>query len=186
MSTKDVVRIAMFAALTAALAVVPPLALPVTGVPITAQSLGPMLAGAVTGWKRAALSQLLFVALVAAGLPLVAGGNGGFGLLLGPRGGFLLAFPVAALVTGWLFQRYWDHLNTVSAFGFVVLGGIVVLYAIGNMWVSVVTDLTYIEATIVSAVYLPGDIFKAVAATAIAMTLRRSYPLMPAPVPNVT
>jgi biotin transporter BioY len=44
----------------------------------------------------------------------------------------------------------------------------------------VVTDLSYLEATIASAEFLPGDIAKVVAAAAIAMTLRRSYPLMPA------
>lgn len=180
MSTRDIVHTSLFAALTAALAVFPPLSLPVTGVPITAQSLGPMLAGAIIGWKRAALSQVLFLVLVAAGLPLLAGGRGGIGVLVGPSGGFLLGWPVAALVIGWCFQRHWDRLNAVTAFGFVVLGGIVVLYAIGNAWVAVVADLPYTRATVASAAFLPGDILKAVSAVAVALTVRRSYPLMPA------
>jgi biotin transport system substrate-specific component len=64
----------------------------------------------------------------------------------------------------------------------VFLGGVVVEYAIGNAWVSVVTELDYVGATIASVQFLPGDILKVVAAASIAMTLRRSYPLMPAPV----
>lgn len=181
MSTKDVVYVAMFAALTAALAVFPPLTLPLTGVPITAQSLGPMLAGSVLGWKRAVASQVLFLALVAAGLPLLAGGRGGFGVFLGPSGGFLVGWALAALVIGWTFERYWAALNLASAVALVFLGGVVVMYAIGNAWVSAVTDLNYVQATIASGPFLPGDIVKVVAAGTIAMTLRRSYPLMPAP-----
>jgi biotin transport system substrate-specific component len=182
MSTKDVVYIAVFAALTAALAVFPPLMLPITGVPITAQSLGPMLAGSVLGWKRAVASQALFLALVAAGLPLLAGGRGGFGVFLGPSGGFLVGWVLVALVIGWTFERYWTGLNLASAIALVFLGGVVVEYAIGNAWVSVVTELDYVGATIASVQFLPGDILKVVAAASIAMTLRRSYPLMPAPV----
>lgn len=181
MSTKDVVYVAMFAALTATLAVFPPLLLPVTGVPITAQSLGPMLAGSVLGWKRGAASQVLFLALVAAGLPLLAGGRGGLGVLLGPSAGFFIGWPIAAAVIGWLFERFWARLNLASALGCIFLGGIVVEYAIGNAWVSVVADMSYPRATIISAAYLPGDLVKVAVASVIAMTLRRSYPLMPQP-----
>lgn len=183
MSTRDVVHIALFAALTATLAVFPPLALPVTGVPITAQSLGPMLAGSIIGARRGLLSQILFLTLVAVGLPLLAGGRGGLGVLLGPSGGYLVGWAPAALVTGWLFQRYWDRLNMVSASAFVFAGGIVVVHAIGNAWVSVVTDLTLLEATIAATPFLPGDLLKVGTAAAIAVTVRRSYPLMPAPAP---
>jgi biotin transport system substrate-specific component len=180
MSTKDVVYVAMFAALTAALAAFPPLTLPLTGIPITAQSLGPMLAGSVLGWKRAVASQVLFLALVAAGLPLLAGGRGGFGVFFGPSGGFLIGWPIAAGIIGWTFERFWRRLNFASALGLLFLGGVVVLYAIGNAWVTVVTELNYLRATIASFQFLPGDIAKVVAAAAISMTLRRSYPLMPA------
>jgi biotin transport system substrate-specific component len=96
LSTKDIVHIALFAALTAALGLFPPLTLPVIGVPITAQSLGVMLAGSIIGSKRGALALALFLLLVAIGLPLLAGGRGGVGVFLGPGGGFLLAWPLGA------------------------------------------------------------------------------------------
>ena len=91
MSTKDIVYIALFAALTAALGLFPPITLPIAGgVPITAQSMGPMLAGALAGAKRGGLALALFALLVAIGLPLMAGGRGGFGLFLTPSGGFTI------------------------------------------------------------------------------------------------
>ena len=70
MNTKDIVYIALFAALTAALGLFPPLTLPAVGVPITAQSMGVMLAGALAGSKRGGLALLLIVVLVAIGMPL--------------------------------------------------------------------------------------------------------------------
>jgi biotin transport system substrate-specific component len=65
MKTKDIVYIALFAALMAVLGLFPPFTLPITGVPITAQSLAPMLAGAILGARRGALSVVLFLVLVA-------------------------------------------------------------------------------------------------------------------------
>ncbi|WP_230048946.1 biotin transporter BioY, partial [Erwinia aphidicola] len=79
MSTRDIVYIALFAAITAALGLFPAFSLPVIAVPITAQTLGPMLAGAIAGAKRGALALVLFVLLMAIGLPLLAGGRGGLG-----------------------------------------------------------------------------------------------------------
>ena len=73
---RNMTRIALFAALIAALGLIPSLTL-AFGVPITAQSMGVMLAGAILGAKRGALAVLLFMALVALGLPLLAGGRGG-------------------------------------------------------------------------------------------------------------
>ena len=89
LNTRDIVLIALFAAIMAVLGVFPPITLPLVGVPITAQSLGVMLAGGILGAKRGAMSMALFLILVAVGLPLLAGGRGGFGVFLGPSGGFL-------------------------------------------------------------------------------------------------
>ncbi len=97
MKTRDLAHIALFTAMTAALGLLPPLMLPLLGVPITAQSMGPMLAGAILGARRGGLASALFILLVALGFPVLSGGRGGFGILFGPGGGFLLAYPVAAL-----------------------------------------------------------------------------------------
>src|SRR5437870_466539 len=102
---RDLALIATFAALVAALGLVPAFTPPGMSVPITAQSLGVMLAGAVLGAHRGALSLVLLLVLVAVGLPLLAGGRGGLGVFAGPSVGFLLGWPVAAYVVGWLTER---------------------------------------------------------------------------------
>ncbi len=102
---RSLTHIALFAALIAVLGLVPKIDL-MAGVPITAQSLGIMLCGTVLGAKRGALAVLLFLLLVAAGLPLLSGGRGGLGVFAGPSVGYLLGFPVAAFVAGWIVERW--------------------------------------------------------------------------------
>lgn len=101
---RNVAQIALFTALIAALGLIPQLTL-AFGVPITAQSLGVMLCGTVLGAKRGGYAALLFVGLVAIGLPLLSGGRGGLGLFNSPTAGFLIGFPVAAFVTGLMMER---------------------------------------------------------------------------------
>ena len=117
MSTKDTVYIALFAALTAALGLFPPIVMPIAaGVPITAQTLGVMLAGGVLGAKRGALAMLLFLVLVAIGLPLLAGGRGGPAVFVGPSGGFLVGWVVAAYVIGRLDRALLDKIDCGARF----------------------------------------------------------------------
>ncbi len=101
---RSLTHIALFAALIAVLGLVPQITLAVC-VPITAQSLGIMLCGTVLGARRGALAVVLFLVLVAAGLPLLSGGRGGLGVFAGPSAGFLLGFPVAAFVCGLIVER---------------------------------------------------------------------------------
>ena len=101
---RSLTHIALFAALIAALGLVPRIDL-AAGVPITAQSLGIMLCGTVLGARKGALAVLLFLLLVALGLPLLAGGRGGLGVFAGPSVGYLVGFPIAAFVAGWVMER---------------------------------------------------------------------------------
>ncbi len=178
METRDIVYIALFAAIMAALALFPPIMMPVIGVPITAQSMGPMLAGGVLGAKRGGLAVALFVLLVAFGLPLLSGGRGGFGIFFGPTAGYILGWIVAAAVIGYLTERFWDRLNYVSAFLICVFGGVVVLYAIGVPWSAAVAKVTVLQALTGSAPFIPGDILKAVISAVVMVTVKRSYPLI--------
>lgn len=178
MSTRDLVHIALFAALTAALGLFPPLNIPALNVPITAQSLGVMLAGAILGARKGFLSIALFVALVAVGLPLLSGGRGGLGVIQGPSGGFILGYPVAAFVVGWLFQRHTGPLSIPTAILYALLGGVVVLYLMGVPWIAMVGKLPLMKALMGSAAYLPGDTLKAVATAFIAQAVRRAYPTL--------
>ena len=178
MNTKDIVYVALFAALMAALSVFPPITIPVLGVPVTAQSLGVMMAGGVLGAKRGALAMVLFLVLVAVGLPLLAGGRGGLGVFAGPTSGFLIGWVFAAWFIGFLTEKYWEKLNIGLAIGFCIAGGIVLLYAIGIPWVAYAAKIPLEEAFITSAVYLIGDSIKSLIAGAVMIAVKRSYPLI--------
>ena len=96
---RDLSRIAIFAAIIAALTF--PGAIPMgTGVPITLQTLGVMLAGVVLGGYRGALAVTLYIVLGLVGLPIFAEHSSGFAVLAGPSAGFLLGFIPGAFVTG--------------------------------------------------------------------------------------
>ncbi len=90
----DVALTALFAALTAVGAHV---YVPLPLVPVTLQTLFVYLAGAFSGGGRGALSQLAYVLMGLAGLPVFAEGMSGFGVLLGPTGGYLMGFIAGAL-----------------------------------------------------------------------------------------
>jgi biotin transport system substrate-specific component len=171
---RNVTHIALFAALIAVLGLVPRIDL-AAGVPITAQSLGIMLCGTVLGAKRGAMAVLLFLALVAAGLPLLSGGRGGLGVFASPSVGFLIGFPVAAFVAGWIMERT-SLAPGVAATAAAVIGGIGVLYLFGISGMALVLDKTLPEAAQIAIAFLPGDIVKAAIAGAVTATLARMRP----------
>ncbi|MFY0527677.1 biotin transporter BioY [Archangium gephyra] len=181
MKTRDLVHVALFAALVAALGLLPPLTLPFIPVPITAQTLGVMLAGSILGARKAFLSLLLFHVLVAAGLPLLAGGKGGLAVYVGPTGGFFVGFLPAAFLIGWLTERAWTRLSVPLAFAINVLGGICVLYAVGIPWLAVAAKLPLAKAALGSLTFVPGDCVKAAIAASAAVTLKRAWPLIQPP-----
>ncbi len=178
-SSRDLALVSVFVGVIAALGLVPPLFLFAGAVPITAQSLGVMLAGAILGARRGFLSMLVFVLLVAAGLPLLSGGVGGLAVFATPRVGFIIGFPVAALVVGLLTEAWARRGSSYDVrWGFVanVLGGIGALYPIGILGMMALGDLSVTEAAAVSGVFIPGDLVKAAVAAVVAAGVHRGYP----------
>jgi biotin transport system substrate-specific component len=171
---RSLTHIALFAALIAVLGLVPKIDL-MAGVPITAQSLGIMLCGTVLGAKRGALAVLLFLLLVAAGLPLLSGGRGGLGVFAGPSVGYLLGFPVAAFVAGWIVER-WSAPLGIAAFAGALIGGIPVLYAFGIPGMAMTLDKTLPEAALLATPFLAGDLIKVVLAALITRALAQMRP----------
>jgi biotin transport system substrate-specific component len=178
--TKDLAYIALFAAITAVLGLVP--AIQVGPVPITAQTLGVMLAGAILGARRGFLSQLLFLVLVAVGLPVLPGGGGGLAVFAGATAGYLISWPIAAFVIGLLTERFWARYNLAWGVVANVVGGILVIYAIGVPVLKAVAGMPWDSAAwFGAAVFIPGDLIKAVVAAVIAVQVRRSYPVIERP-----
>ena len=179
MSTRDIVLIALFAALMAVLGAFPPLMLPIIAIPVTAQSMGPMLMGGILGAKRGVLSMLLFLVLVLIGLPFLSGGRGGLAPFAGPWSGFIFGWVAASFTIGWMVERFWARLGPVSAFGICVVGGIGVVYLVGVPWFALFSDVDPFTAFMSSAIaFIPGDLVKAAVATAAIISVKRAYPLI--------
>lgn len=174
MTAKDTVLIASFAALTAALGLLPPIPLAFIPVPITAQTLGVMLAGCLIGPRRAASAMALLLLLIAMGLPLLSGGRGGLAVFVGPSVGYLIAWPLGAYVIGLCAARF--GASALGLFAASCVGGIFAIYAVGIPGLSLVMEIPIYTAAQGALVFLPGDILKAALAAAIAVAVRRAYP----------
>lgn len=171
----DLARVAVFAALIVVLGL--PGSFPVFGgVPITAQTLGVMLAGAVLGPWLGALSVTVVLALTAAGLPLLAGGRGGIGVFLGPSAGYALGWILGAIVVGLLVHAGGRRPVVWRTALAMIAGGVVAIYAVGIPVQSAVTRLPLGETALTSLVFVPGDLLKAALATAVVAALVRAYP----------
>ncbi|EJF84214.1 hypothetical protein MCU_00882 [Bartonella elizabethae Re6043vi] len=179
MNTKDLVYIALFAAIYAVLSLFPPVYLPfLLGVPITAQSMGPMLAGSILGAKRGALASFLFLTLVAIGLPLLPGGRGGMSVFSGVTSGYLISFPFAAFFIGLLVELFWKHLNFILIFLINTVGGIGVVYAFGIPWTAYMTQVPLLTVLISSLAFLIGGFLKVLIASFVALTIKKTVPLI--------
>lgn len=175
LDAKGLARVAVFAAIVAVLGLPGGFTL-AGGVPITVQTLGVMLAGAILGPWLGALSMTVLLALVAIGLPLLAGGRGGIGVFFGPSAGYLIGWILGALVIGLIVHAagrkpvVWR-----TALG-IFVGGIPVIYAVGVPVQSMITGLPLGQTLLMSSAFLPGDLIKVVTATFIVTTLLRAYP----------
>ena len=173
---RNAALIAVFAGFVAALGLVPLFQPPGFSVPITAQSLGVILAGAILGGRRGFAALVLFLALVAVGLPVLPGGRAGLGVFFTPSVGFLLGFPLAAFVVGWLTERGGAPYRLPWGIVANVVGGIVVLYAAGIAGMAAVTGMSVGAATVATWIYIPGDLTKVVLAALIARGVHAAYP----------
>jgi len=163
-----VVGVALFAGLTALGAFVR-VPLPFTPVPVTLQVFFVLLSAVVLG-RSAAISQALYLALGAAGLPLFTGAAGGFAHLLGPTGGYLLGFVAAAWVTGSIARRYRGTADTLLA----LLLGIAIIYFCGTLQLALLLHLSPWRALQLGVLpFIGADLLKAAAALAVARGMKR-------------
>ncbi len=184
MKTRDLVLISLFSAIIIALGLLPPIPLGFIPVPITAQSLGVMLAGVVLGAKRGTLAVLLTILIAAIGLPVLSGGRGGLSIFYTPTTGFLIGWIAAAFVTGYLSERLVKaNVSAIRQFIYFwaasVTGGIVVLYAFGITYLALATGLGFSKALLGSLAFISGDMLKAVLAALAGRAVMAGYPLLP-------
>jgi biotin transport system substrate-specific component len=111
--------------------------LPGTPVPLTVQNLGVLLVGLALGSRRGFAALALYLAEGAAGLPVFSPhGLGGIAQILGPTGGYLVAYPLVAALIGYLFER---GKPTFARAAFAALAGEVLLFTFGISWLYVLT-----------------------------------------------
>jgi len=131
---------------------------PMVPVPITMQTWAVCMIGAVYGWRLGSLTVTAWLLEGALGLPVLAGGAGGFIHFIGPTGGYLIAFPLAAAVVGWLSEHGWNGKRAGLAFIAMLAGGSLCL-VLGALWLSFFTGFK--QAFIHGVMpFLIGDVLK--------------------------
>jgi biotin transport system substrate-specific component len=179
-TTTDLALIATFAALIAVCAVSAALPFGVNGVPVTLQLFAIFLAGAVLGAWRGFLVVVLYLVVGAAGLPILAGGTSGIAHFTGVTGGYLFAFPFAALIVGLTVERAHRRNVAVTA-GVVLAGGIVaetVVWLAGATGVALYADTPWAKTVGTSFGYVPADLAKLAAAAVVAAAVHRAFPAL--------
>lgn len=171
--TRSLAMAGLMAALTAVLAQLR-IPLPFTPVPITGQTLGVMLSGLLLGPRWGLAAQLVYLLLGIAGAPVFAGGAAGLATLAGPTGGFLVSYPLAAWLAGLLAGTETGRGTMTGpagvprfgrAFLAAVVGGIVLVYAIGAPWFALETGRAWPQVWAGAVLpFIPGDLAKAVLA----------------------
>lgn len=136
--------------------------LPFSPVPITGQTLAVLLIGVSYGSRRGALCLLAYLSEGIAGLPVLAGGHAGLAYMLGPTGGYLAGFVVAAFVAGFLAERGWDRRWGTSFLAMLI--GNAAIYLLALAWLG-----RFVGADRVIALglvpFIPGDLVKLVLGT---------------------
>jgi biotin transport system substrate-specific component len=164
------IYVSMFGALTAAGAY---MAIPLPVVPMTLQTLFLYLAAALLGGPLGALSQIIYLFLGFIGLPVFAGGKAGIGILLGPTGGYLIGFVIAAYVIGRMVSLYKKPGFLWIALSMAI--GLIIIYLLGLAQLSFVAHLSLKKSLLAGTgggLFLLGDAVKIIVAAVVTLKLR--------------
>lgn len=168
---RRMVYASMFGALTAIGSLI---AIPVQPIPITLQTMFTGLSGILLGGYAGALSQIVYILLGVIGLPVFAGGRAGLGTLLGPTGGYLIGFVLAAYIIGQIMvsRRQPGFLWTIMA----LLIGNLIIYVFGTAWLAFSAHLDPVKALLLGVVpFLPGDAVKLMAAAVLGQLMSKYF-----------
>lgn len=182
LGTTDLALIATFAALIAVCAILPAISTG-SGTPFTLQMFAIFLSGAVLGGTRGFLAVVLYLAVGTAGLPIFAQGAAGPATWAGVTGGYLLAFPIAALLVGLVAAR----LARANPAMFVVVVSVVaavvtiaVVGTLGTLGMAAKLDVSLRVAWGYATPFFAYDIIKGVLAAVVAASVHRAFPQLTA------
>lgn len=173
LSIRDITHIGIFTALTAIGAFI---SLPIGPVPITLQSFFILLSGIILDSKKAMLSQIAYLLLGLAGLPIFAGFSGGVQTIIKPSFGFLIGYVTAAYFVGKFLE---NKSKTTKNLSIAVVIGTLIIYAIGLPYMYYVLNIMLSSnfnimkiLKIGMLVFIPGDTLKAIIAVLIGKKLQ--------------
>jgi biotin transport system substrate-specific component len=150
------------------------IAVPIFPVPFTLQVLAVILSGLLLGPRYGALAQAVYVLVGAVGVPVFAEFSGGLGRVLGPTGGYLLSYPIAAAVAGLAASAVACAGRSRALWAGFLWGcaGLAVIYALGATWLAVVTDLPFAVALAQGVlIFVPFDLIKVSLAALVAVAV---------------
>ena len=168
-SVRSLVFTALFAAL---ICVAAPYSVQVGPIPITLATFAIYLAGAILGGKRGMIAVAVYIMLGAVGLPVFSNFQGGFGVLFGPTGGYIIGYIPLVLITG-VFAEMNTKINraVITVIGMVLATA--ALYAFGTVWFMIVSGKDLITALSLCALpFIPGDAIKIACVTAVSVPLK--------------
>ncbi len=170
MNSREVALSALFVAFTAASSWV---SIPLGPVPFTLQVFAVLLTGLLLGSRLGFIAMCAYVFAGSVGFPVFANFTGGFAHLYGPTGGYLLAFPIAALVTGLFAER--SEKISIWVFGALVALG--VIYLLGWLRLALYFGGSFKKALFIGVVpFMPLDVAKAILAVGIARAVKKTLP----------
>ncbi len=168
LTIKELILIALFVALTA---IFSQIMIPINQIPINLATLSIFIVSGLFGAKVGGLSQFIYVLLGAIGVPVFAGFTGGYAIILGPTGGYIIGYIVGAIVIGLLKELL--H-RTVLGYAISMLLGLLSCYILGTVWFIFITKTNLISAIILCVLpYIPGDLMKIVLAIFLIKRLER-------------
>ena len=175
---RDIALVAAFAALISASAYVGAIPVGSAGVPITLQTLTVMLAGCILGPLRGFSAVTLYLALGAVGLPVFAEHSSGIGVFTGISGGYLLSFPVAALLGGFLVKYVARDRRTraIVVFFCSLAASVLVIHTMGIAGMKLYADVSWREAASWDMPFWIGDLVKTSLVAMIAAEVHRAFP----------
>jgi biotin transport system substrate-specific component len=158
--------------MAAVTAVAAQIAIPTPLVPFTLQVLAVILSGLLLGPRYGALAQAVYVLVGAVGVPVFSGFSGGLGVILGPTGGYLVSYPIAAAVAGLAISAVAGTARRRALYSGFLWGcaGLAVIYALGAIWLAAVTRLPFGVVLVQGVlIFVPFDLIKVSLATLVAV-----------------
>ncbi|WP_246169657.1 biotin transporter BioY [Alkalibaculum sporogenes] len=166
--TKDLTSIALLVAVTIILSQI---VIPLQPVPISLSMIAIYLSGGLLGWKKGAITQIIYIGIGAIGLPVFASAKGGIPVLFGPTGGYIVGYLLAAIITGFIIEKV-SNLNIFTII-LAMVAGIISCYILGTVWLGFITEIGFYNALFLGVIpFILGDILKIIVAAILVKKIK--------------